>query len=80
MATKSTPAQKPKAAGPATRGLRVASKYDNFRRAGHVFGQEAKTVPLSELSDADVAAIKADKALIWVEVDIEPEAAADAPK
>lgn len=61
-----------KAAGPATRGLVVASRRpEGFRRAGLRFGPEqSEPIPLSELSDDDVAALKAEPQLVVVEVDI----------
>lgn len=65
---------KTKAAGPATKGLRVVARREVFRRAGRVFTAEATTIPLSELSDDDVDALKAEPQLVVSEVDIEPAA------
>jgi hypothetical protein len=69
-------ANKTKAAGPATRGLRVTTKRDGFRRAG-IEWNGTTTVPLSELSADQAEAIKAETTMLIVdEVDIEPKAKA----
>jgi hypothetical protein len=62
-------AKNPKAAGPATRGLRVITKRDGFRRAGREWAGTT-TVPLSDLSDEQVEAIKAETMFVVDEVDI----------
>lgn len=68
MATKT-----PKAAGPAGRGLKVICAREGFRRAGRVFGREAVTIPLAELSEDEHQAILAEPALASVEVDLAAE-------
>lgn len=66
--------KKSKAAGPATKGLKVIARRDNFRRAGHVFGSEAVVIALSELTDEQVEQLKNEPLLVVQEVDIKPEA------
>lgn len=62
---------KSKTAGPATRGLRVTTKRDGFRRAG-IEWAGTTTVALSDLTAAQVDAIKAETTMLIVdEVDIE---------
>lgn len=63
-----------RAAGPATRGLKVTARPASFRRAGHTFTGEAKTIPLSELSAAQVEQITSDPNLVVQEVDVEAPA------
>lgn len=63
-------ATKPKTAGPANKGLRVATKRDGFRRAGIEF-TGSTTLPLSDLTPEQVEAIKAEPMLVVDEVDIE---------
>ncbi|MDO8776205.1 MAG: hypothetical protein Q7K57_47360 [Burkholderiaceae bacterium] len=70
MATKN----QSRAAGPATRGLKVTARPASFRRGGHTFSGEAKTIPLSELSAEQVEQITTDPNLVVQEVDIEPPA------
>jgi hypothetical protein len=72
MATANT--KKPKAAGPATRGLEVITKRDGFRRAGCEWTGTI-TVPLSELTEEQVAALNDEPMLIVREVDITEGAA-----
>jgi hypothetical protein len=69
MATAKT---KSTAAGPATKGLKVVSAVEGFRRGGRAFGREATVVPLSELTNEQLDAIKGEPSLAVVEVDIEP--------
>jgi len=66
-------ANKTKAAGPSTRGLKVIARAPSFRRAGHVFGAEAKTIPMSDLTDDQVDLLKAEPMLVVQEVDVDPE-------
>lgn len=61
-----------KAAGSATRGLRVIARRDSFRRAGHVFSGEAKTIALADLTEDQVELLKSERLLVVQEVDIEP--------
>lgn len=64
-------AKKTKAAGPADKGLRIVSRADQgIRRAGRWFGPEGQTVPLSELSEEEVEALKGERGLVVVEIDI----------
>lgn len=60
-----------RAAGPATKGLKVTARPASFRRAGHTFSGEAKTIPLADLTEQQVEQIKSDPNLVWQEVDIE---------
>ncbi|SDO76449.1 hypothetical protein SAMN05216303_102295 [Rhodoferax sp. OV413] len=75
MATKS----KDQAAGPATKGLKIIARCESFRRAGHSFGADAKTISLADLTDDQVDLLKGERLLVVQEVDIEPkkEPAAD---
>lgn len=63
---------KTKAAGPDNKGLRVTSRPASFRRGGHTFTGEAKTIPLSELTEEQAAQIVEDPNLVSQLVDIEP--------
>lgn len=74
MATKN----QAKAAGPVTKGLKVTSRPAIFRRGGHTFTGEPKTIPLSELSEEQAAAIVEDPNLVSQLVDIEEPATKDA--
>jgi hypothetical protein len=67
--TKSTPK-----AGPADRALRVICATEGFRRAGRVFGRDAVTIPLAELTPEQHEAILAEPALASVEVDLPAQA------
>ncbi len=46
--------------------ISVAAKQDTFRRAGHVFGRDAKTIPLAALHPDAYRAITEDKSLVVV--------------
>ncbi len=46
--------------------ISVAAKQDTFRRAGHVFGREAKTIALAALHPDAYRAIIEDKSLVVV--------------
>ncbi|MCA8059468.1 hypothetical protein [Burkholderia cepacia] len=46
--------------------ISVAAKQDTFRRAGHVFGREAKTIALAALHPDAYRAITEDKSLVVV--------------
>lgn len=63
----------PAAAGPATRGLKVVSRRPSFCRAGRQFTGEPTIIPLSELTEDEVDALKDEPMLVVQEVDIEPE-------
>lgn len=72
MATNS---KKAKAAGPADKGLKIVSRSEQgMRRAGRFFGPEGETIPLSELTEEEVEALKAERNLVVVEVDIKAAA------
>lgn len=63
---------KPKAAGPATKGLKIVSRpAGGFRRAGLAFSAEGSTHALSDLTQEQVDLLKAEPQLVVVEVDIE---------
>jgi hypothetical protein len=67
-----------KAAGPATKGLRITSRSEKgFRRCGRAFGPDGTVVPLSELTEEEVDTLKAERQLVVVEVDIESDKGAD---
>jgi hypothetical protein len=66
-------AKKDKAAGAATEGLRVVSRPATFRRAGINFSAEPRVIPLSELTDEQVAQIEGEINLVATRVPIEPE-------
>ena len=61
-----------KPAGPADKGLRIVARKDVFRRCGRTFGAEAVTIPLADLTQEDVTALKDEPQLVVVDVDIEP--------
>lgn len=69
-----------KAAGPATRGLKVVARPASFRRGGFTFTADARTIPLDQLTEEQVESIKGDSNLVVQEVDIEPPAEDKAPK
>lgn len=70
----STPAiPKAQQAGPATTGLQVSSRSESgFRRGGRHFGPEPTTLALNEITADDADAIRAEPALVVVEVDLTP--------
>jgi Mu-like prophage FluMu N-terminal domain len=62
---------KPKAAGPADKGLRVVARpMAGFRRCGYHFSAEGTTLALSELSAEQVAELRDEPNLMVVDVDI----------
>lgn len=66
----------PKAAGPATAGLKITSRSENgFRRCGRAFGPDGTVVPMSELTEDEVETLKAERQLVVVEVEIKAEKA-----
>lgn len=67
-------AAKSKAAGPATKGLKVVSRPASFRRGGHTFTADPTVIPLDHLTEEQVEQITGDKNLVVQEVDIEPPA------
>ena len=69
MVTKKTPQIKP--AGPADKGLQVQSRSPaGFRRAGREWGPDPVKVPLSELTDDQVQALRDEPGLLVVDVDM----------
>ncbi len=69
-----TASKKSKAAGAADKGLKVTSRPASFRRGGFTFTGEARVIPLSDLTEEQVAQITGDPNLVTQEVDIEPPA------
>lgn len=68
MATKPT---KKTPAGPADKGLLIVARPQaGFRRIGRHFGPDGETIPLSDLTEDEVATLKAEAQLVVVEVDI----------
>lgn len=65
-----TAKSKTKAAGPATKGLRIVARPPTFRRAGYTFTAEAQTIPLSDLSAEQVELLQGEVNLVVSEVDI----------
>lgn len=47
--------------------LTIVSRQEGFRRAGHVFGAQPVEIDAKDLSDEQVAALKAEPMLIVVE-------------
>lgn len=66
MAT--NPKQKP--AGPETRGLKIVARPASFRRCGRQFSGEPTVIPLSELTNDEVAQLQAEPQLVVTEVDL----------
>lgn len=52
--------------------LRIISRRESFWRAGHQFGLQARTLLLSELSEDQVARLKAEPQLVVVETEATP--------
>lgn len=73
-------ANKSKAAGPATKGLKVVSRPASFRRGGHTFTAEPKTIALDQLTEEQAEQIKTDMNLVVQEVDINLPDEEKAPK
>jgi hypothetical protein len=62
---------KNKAAGPATKGIKVVSRpQGGFRRAGRSFSAEGSTLALSELGEDDLQQLRDEPNLIVVDVDL----------
>lgn len=70
-------ATQPKAAGPATKGLKISAKREKFYSGGitEPFGYEPRVVPLSELSTEQVEELTSDTWLVVEEVDIKVDKA-----
>lgn len=49
-------------------GLRITAAREGFRRAGRAWSKQPTEIPLAGLSDADVAALKAEPMLTVEEV------------
>lgn len=62
---------KGKAVGAANKGLKVTARPATFRRAGYAFSAEAVVIPLSDLTEGQVAQIEGDPNLVSQRVDIE---------
>ncbi len=60
------------------KALRVTGPEGGFRRAGHRFGPEPTDLAIASLTEAQIAALKAEPSLAVSEVEIEP-ADEDAP-
>ena len=60
------------------KALRVTGPEGGFRRAGRRFGPEPTDLALTSLTEAQIAALKAEPSLMVEEVEIEP-ADEDAP-
>ena len=69
-----------KAAGPATKGLKVTARAASFWRGNHQFGAEPKTLALSDLSPEQAELIRTEGRpggmLVVEEVEIEAPAKA----
>lgn len=68
MAPPATPKGKIKA-------LRVTARRDSFRRIGRKFTAEPVDIPVTELKEAEAAALRGDKLLVVHEVEIDAPAA-----
>ncbi|WP_208508377.1 hypothetical protein [Variovorax paradoxus] len=75
MATATTKA--PASPAKTVKGLRIVARAENFRRAGRAFGREAVEIPLSELSDKQIKALRDERELLVVDCEIEAPAQAD---
>lgn len=53
-----------KAGAAKTPCLVIVSRPDRFRRAGFEFTSEARSIPLSELSEAQISELRAEKKLV----------------
>ncbi len=58
---------KTKAAGPATKALKVIALREGFRRGGHAFGAAPTVLPLAELTADQADAIRAETTMLVVE-------------
>jgi hypothetical protein len=62
-----------KPGGPTGKGLKVVPKRDGFRRAGHVFSGEGKTIAYADLTVGQVELLKGEPMLVVMEVDLPKE-------
>lgn len=71
---------KPAAAAPDTEetqafnGLRITSQREGFRRAGRAWGKAPVDVPMADLSDEEIALLKAESMLTVEDITIEAAA------
>lgn len=49
------------------KGLRITAKREGFRRAGHAWSVQPTEIPLDDLSDDQVAMLKAETTMLTVE-------------
>lgn len=73
-------ATNPKAASTAgtkktVKALRVVARTPGFRRAGRAFGVEPTDIPLSDLSEKQIEALRKERELVVMDVDIDAEEA-----
>ncbi len=70
-------AKQPKAAGPATKGLKISAKREKFYSGGitQPFGYEPRTIPLSDLTPEQAEELIADPWLVVEEVEIKADKA-----
>ena len=54
------------------RGVKIVPKRDGFRRAGHAFPAEGKTIPLDELTPEQIEQLATEPMLVAMPVDFEP--------
>ena len=66
-------ARAPSADGSTVPGLRIVARPASFRRAAYEFTGEAREIAVSELSDEQVAMLKAEKQLVVIACDIAVE-------
>lgn len=83
--SKNTPkgAKQAKPTGAATEAIKVVPKRAGFRRAGFAFPEEGKIIPLSELSEEQLAQLEGEPMLVTTRVQLaaaagEAEGAAEA--
>jgi hypothetical protein len=62
-----------KPGGPTGKGLKVVPKRDGFRRAGHVFSGDGKTIAYADLTVGQVELLKGEPMLVVMEVDLPKE-------
>lgn len=67
-----------KPGGPTGKGLKVVPKRDGFRRAGHVFSGDGKTIAYADLTEDQVDLLKGEPMLVVMEVELPREADAEA--
>lgn len=61
---------KPKNDAKTKLALRISAKTDNFRRAGLAFTRTPIDMPMDDLTQAQIAALKAEPMLVVAEVEI----------